>query len=81
VICKSIEGTVSALSQKYKGQVKFIRLNVDGTGTQGYLKTFNVRGTPTVVLIDRHGHTVANVPGWPGEQQVVQALDRLVAQP
>jgi thioredoxin-related protein len=72
---------VSAIAQRYNGKARVIEMNIDEDATQTYLKQYNVRGTPTIVLLDRHGRVAANVPGFPGETQVTQALDTLVAQP
>ncbi len=72
---------MSALAQRYQAKAKVLHINVDDPAAQPSLKNYNVRGTPTIVLLDRHGHVAANVPGWPGEQQVAQALDALVEQP
>ena len=72
---------MSALTQQYQGKVKFIHINVDDPAAQPFLKQYNVRGTPTFVLFDRHARVAANVPGFPGEAQVAQALDTLAAQP
>jgi thioredoxin-like negative regulator of GroEL len=72
---------VSALQEHYQGKAKVIHLNVDDPAAQPYLVKYDVRGTPTIVLLDRHGHVASNVAGWPGEQQVGQALDTLVAAP
>ncbi len=72
---------MSALAQRYQAKAKVLHINVDDPAAQPSLKKYNVRGTPTIVLLDRHGNVAANVPGWPGEQQVAQALDALVEQP
>jgi thioredoxin-related protein len=70
---------VSALEQQYRGKVRVIRMNVDAPEVQPFLSRYNVRGTPTIVLLDRHGRVVSNVPGWPGDQAVAAALASLVA--
>ncbi len=72
---------MSDLAKRYQGKAQVIHINVDDPAAQPSLKKYNVRGTPTIVLLDRQGHVVTNVPGFPGEQQVSQALDKLVAQP
>lgn len=81
LICASIKGTVSDLEQQFKGKVDFIRINVDAPDSQASLKQFNVRGTPTIVLLDRRGGVAANVPGWSGDQAVEAALTQLAAEP
>jgi thioredoxin-related protein len=72
---------VSAIAQRDQGKLKVIHMNIDAEEVKPYLDKYNVRGTPTLVLLDRHGRIAANVPGWPGDNQVNQALDRLIAQP
>ncbi len=71
---------MSALEQRYQGKVKFIRINIDAPESRQYIDKYKVLGTPTIALLDRHGKVASDVPGWPGEQQVMQALDSLVAQ-
>lgn len=72
---------MSALTLRYQGKAKVIHINVDDPAAQPDLKKYNVRGTPTIVLLDRHGRQDADVPGWPGDEQIAKALDMLVAQP
>ncbi len=81
MICQSIKGTVSALEQRYAGKVKIIRINVDSPEARSYLGKYRVRGTPSFVFFDRHGRVAADVSGWPGEQQVAQAFEKLIAMP
>lgn len=71
---------MSAIAQRYQGKVKLIHINVDAPEAASALQKYNVRGTPTTVLIDRHGRVSSNVPGWPGEESVAKILDLLVAQ-
>ncbi len=72
---------MSDLTQRYQGRVKVLHINVDAPEAGPLLKKYNVRGTPTIVLLDRHGQVAGNVPGFPGEQTLATALDQLAAQP
>lgn len=72
---------MSDLEQRNQGKLKVIRINVDAPDTQSFLKKYNVRGTPTIVLLNRHGQVAANVPGWPGNQAVDAVVGQLIAQP
>ncbi len=72
---------MSALEKKYDGRARIVRINVDSVEARAALQKYRVRATPTFVLFDRHGRVVQNIPGWPGEAQVVQAFDTLIAQP
>ncbi len=72
---------MSDLERRYQGKVKVIRINIDDPQAQAALKKYDVRGTPTIVVLDARGRVVANVPGFPGEAALARALDNLVAQP
>ncbi len=72
---------MSDLAQRYQGKARVLHINIDAAEAPPVLKKYNVRGTPTIVLLDRHGHVAGNVPGFAGEQTVAEALDKLVAQP
>ncbi len=78
-ICQSIKPTVNDLQTTYEGRVAFIRMNVDDPASQTANRQYSVRGTPTFVLIDRHGEQLQRFSGWPGEQQVVSLLDQAAA--
>ncbi len=69
------------LEQHYGAKIKVIRINVDDPQAQAALRKYNVRGTPTIVLLNRQGQVAANVPGFAGEQALGQALDRLIGGP
>ena len=72
---------MSALTQQYQGKVRVLHINIDDPAALPYVDKYRIRGTPSIVLFDRHGRVAANVPGWPGTQQVDQALRGLVQQP
>jgi thioredoxin-like negative regulator of GroEL len=78
-VCQQIKPEVAALGETYEGQVHFVRLNVDHPDARGALRQYRVRATPTFVLIDADGQIRANVPGWPGSDQVANAFDQLLA--
>lgn len=80
-ICQSIKPTVNELQTTYDGRVAFIRMNVDDPASQRANRQYSVRGTPTFLLIDRHGKQLQRFSGWPGEQQVVSLLDQAAAMP
>ena len=69
------------LQTKYDDKIKFLRINIDDKESQAILKKYNVRGTPTIVLLDRAGRVASNAPGWVGEQPVDDALKTLAGLP
>ena len=71
---------MSAFEQRYNGKIRFIRINIDDGQSQAALKKYNVRGTPTIVLLNKNGSVAANVPGWVSDQAVADALAKLAAQ-
>ncbi len=70
-----------AFGQKYQDKIKFLHINIDDAQSQPLMHKYNVRGTPTIVLLNRNGTVAANVPGWAGDQAIADALDKLAAQP
>jgi thiol-disulfide isomerase/thioredoxin len=79
--CRAIRAEMGVLDQRYEGKVKFIYLDADLPESQPYLGRYNVRGVPTLALLDRGGRVVSSLPGWPGEPAMTAALNTLAAQP
>lgn len=78
--CRTIMGSVAELDQRYDGRVKFIYMDTDRPETQAYLGRYDIRGMPTLALLDAHGKVTTSIAGWPGEQAVAESLDKLLAQ-
>ena len=74
--CRVIRGEMGVLDQQYDGRVKFIYLDADLPESRPFLAKYNVRGVPTFALLDRRGRVVSNMPGWPGELALTNALDQ-----
>ncbi|MBI1801815.1 MAG: hypothetical protein HYR71_09340 [Chloroflexi bacterium] len=68
------------LEQTYAGRVKIVRLNVDNPTAASAIQKYRIRGTPGFVLFDKQGKVTAQVPGWPGREQMARAFDQLIAQ-
>jgi thioredoxin-related protein len=64
----------------YDGKVKIVRLNVDNPASAPAIKRYRIRGTPGFVLFGKHGKVAAQVPGWPGREQLTKAFDQLIGQ-
>jgi thioredoxin-like negative regulator of GroEL len=78
-VCQRIKPEVVGLGEAYEGRVNFVRLNVDSPSAGQAVRQYRVRATPTFVLFDASGQILANVPGWPGYGQFVNAFDQLLA--
>jgi thiol-disulfide isomerase/thioredoxin len=78
-VCQRIKPEVVGLGEAYEGRVNFVRLNVDSPSASQAVRQYRVRATPTFVLFDASGQILANVPGWPGYGQFVNAFDQLLA--
>ncbi len=72
---------MSALQKQYEGQVNIIMVNVDAAETSSYLRKYNVRATPTFVLLDAHGQVANEFAGWPGSSAVSRSFDQALARP
>lgn len=68
------------LGEKFAGKINFVRLNVDHAASRAGIRTYGVRATPTFILLDANGQVLANVPGWPGYNQFVQAFNQLLGE-
>ena len=79
--CRAIRAEMGILDQRYDGKIKFIYLDADLAESKPFLARYNVRGVPTLALLDRRGRAVSNMPGWPGELAVTNALNGLAMQP
>jgi thioredoxin-like negative regulator of GroEL len=78
--CRAIRPEMGILDQRYDGRIKFIYLDADLPESQSFLTQFNVRGVPTLALLNRSGRVVLNMPGWPGETVLTNALDQQLKQ-
>ena len=81
ITCNKIRAEISTLDQRYDGRIEFIYLDIDLAEAQPYLAKYDVRGLPTFELLDRNGHLMSSMSGWPGEQAFISALDKLIGQP
>jgi thiol-disulfide isomerase/thioredoxin len=79
--CRAIRAEMGILDQRYDGKIKFIYLDADLAESKPFLARYNVRGVPTLALLDRRGRVVSNMPGWPGEPTLTNALNGLATQP
>ena len=79
--CRAIRAEMGILDQRYDGKIKFVYLDADLPESQSFLARYNVRGVPTLALLDRRGRVVSNMPGWPGELSLTNALNELATQP
>ena len=77
--CRAIRPEMGVLDLRYDGRIKFIYLDADLPESQLFMGQFNVRGVPTLALLNRSGRVVSNMPGWPGDDAMRIALDRLAA--
>jgi thioredoxin-like negative regulator of GroEL len=78
--CRAIRNEIGFLDQRYDGMVKFIYLDADLGESKPYHAKFNVRGVPTIALLDRRGRVESNIVGWHGEQTITDALTALASQ-
>ena len=78
--CRAIRPEMGVLDQHYDGRIKFIYLDADLPESQPFMGQFNVRGVPTLALLNRGGRVVSNMPGWPGDDAMKLSLESLAAQ-
>jgi thioredoxin-like negative regulator of GroEL len=79
--CRVARPAVGQLDVQFVGRVKFIYLDVDLPESQPYMTRYDVRGLPTIALLDRRGRLVESFAGWPGNAAMGAKLEELVARP
>ncbi|MEW6528805.1 MAG: thioredoxin [Candidatus Micrarchaeota archaeon] len=58
--CKMYASTFEALSEKFAGKVKFVKLNVDNA--MNTARAYSVMSIPTTILF-KNGNAIANICG------------------
>jgi thioredoxin-related protein len=66
---------VDGLEQTYGDRLAFERVDYTSARGQALARRFLVRAHPTVLVIDRAGQVVANIPGVPRREQVAAAIE------
>lgn len=74
--CKSLAPVLEDLAQKYDGQVKFVKLDVDSNPSTP--PKFGVRGIPTLILF-KDGQVKATQVGLIGKADLAQFIDGNIA--
>ena len=73
--CRALAPTFEELAERYKGQVKFVKLNVDEN--QQVPQRFGIKGIPTLVFFDG-GSEAERIVGAAGKESLARIVDRYV---
>ena len=73
--CRALAPTFEELAERYTGQVKFVKLNVDDNPQVS--QRFGIKGIPTLVFFDG-GHEAERVVGAAGKDSLARIIDRYV---
>jgi thioredoxin 1 len=73
--CRALAPTFEELAERYKGSVKFVKLNVDDN--QQVPQRFGIKGIPTLVFFDG-GHEAERIVGAAGKESLARIVDRYV---
>ena len=76
-VCKEMAPEVSALREKYDGDINFVFLNVDNQKWGNYIRKFDVNGIPQVNLFDRESNLKSTFIGKQNESTIRDALANL----
>lgn len=77
-VCQRIKPEVVDLGEAYHDQINFVKINIGKSDGNRAGSRYGVRATPTFVLLDDEGEVLANAPGWPTYQGLVNAFDQLL---
>lgn len=73
--CRIIAPVVEKLAERYEGQLKVVKLNVDEN--QEYAIRYQVMSIPTLLFF-KGGQPVDRIIGAVGEQAIVQKIEALI---
>ena len=73
--CRALAPTFEELAERYSGQVKFVKLNVDEN--QQVPQRFGIKGIPTLIFFDG-GSEAERMVGAPGKESLARIIDRYV---
>jgi thioredoxin-related protein len=71
--------SVRRVEALYQDRVDFHILNVDRPMTTPLRREFQVPGVPTIVLLDAEGEVFRKIVGYQTEEQLVTAIEALLA--
>lgn len=74
-----MRSSVERMQEQYGDQVDFHILNTDQLSTQDLAVKYQVRGIPLIVLLDTEGQEVRRLLGYQTEDQLIEALEGLLA--
>ena len=71
--CLALAPTVEALAEKYEGEAKVVKLNVDESPS--IAERYGIRGIPTLVLF-KGGDEAGRVVGMANKDKLAQMIDQ-----
>ncbi|MBP9093819.1 thioredoxin family protein [bacterium] len=74
--CKQMEPAFEAAKGRYKS-ISFKRYDAEDKANAALVKQFNVRGFPTIVMIDAKGKVLYNEPGGLPDEELAQMIDQV----
>jgi len=69
---------VDGIEKQYKGQVKFIRVDMDAEAGKELAGKYYIFGHPTIVLYNEEGKEVNRLTGYHSAESLTKALDELL---
>jgi len=70
--------SVRRIEELYQGRIDFHALDIDLPSTRDLSRKYNVTGIPYIVLLDAQGEVFEALLGYQSEQQLIDALERLL---
>ena len=74
-----MRASVRRLEQTYHDRIDFHILNIDRGSTRDLAFRYEVAAIPTIVLLDADGRLVESFIGFRTEEELVAAVERLLA--
>ncbi len=68
---------MDGIERELEGDAKMLRLSVTNDVGRSLAMRYNVRGVPTLVLLDGSGNVVLKQVGSPQREEIIGAVERL----
>lgn len=70
---------VNGLEQRYAGRIRFVHLDIDDPAVKPWMEQLRYIGRPHFYLLDAQGNIAKQWIGYVSEDQLVSAMDALLA--
>ncbi len=77
-ICQKARPDLDALTEQYADQIAMVPIDMDDTASLPAIQRYQVRVTPTFVLLSAKGELLTAFSNWPGKSRMERAIAKML---